>query len=242
MVLSLKRIGELDYIVEDGGGVRIGALTTITDIAESGVIGQRYPFLQTAAMKLGSWQIRNTATVGGNLCNAAPSAELATPLLAAGAVVTIAGPGCERAMPLAGFFLGPGQTALTRGEILKEISIPPLEPETRGIYCRHQLRRSMDISIVNLTVLLQNKGGVVVGASVYLGAVAPVPMRAVAAERKLLKNMLCSEVIDSAAEAAEMEARPITDVRASANYRRRMVRVYMKRALIALQGKEVAFR
>ena len=156
--------------------------------------------------------------------------------------MTVAGPEGERSVPLSEFFLGPGQTALKKGEILKEIIAPPLAPEARGIYCRHQLRRSMDISIVNLTALLQIGNGTVMSAGLYLGAVAPVPMRAVETEKKVIGNVLSSEVIETAAETAGMEARPITDVRASAGYRRQMVRVYMKRALIALQGREVAFR
>jgi carbon-monoxide dehydrogenase medium subunit len=241
-IIDLKRIRELDYIATDGARVRIGALATIAAVAESDIISERYPFVKTAATKLGSWQIRNTATVGGNICNAAPSAELATPLLAAGAAVTIAGPAGEKTVPLSDFFLGPGRTALETGAILKEIIVPPLEPGWRGIYCRHQLRRSMDISIVNLTALLQIRNETVLGARIYLGAVAPVPMRAVETEKKLVGNVLSREAIELAAETAGMEARPITDVRASADYRRQMVRVYMKRALTALQGREVSPR
>ncbi|MGI6406172.1 MAG: FAD binding domain-containing protein [Syntrophaceticus sp.] len=241
-IIDLKRVCELGFISEEGKNVKIGSMTTISDVGESLVIHERYPFLQKAALKLGSWQIRNMATVGGNLCNAAPSAELATPLLAANATAVLVGPNGERKIALSELFRGPGKTTLGQGEIMKEVVLPPLEDGVSGIYMRHQLRRSMDISIVNMTVLLQFDNDVVSDASIYLGAVAPTPMRAKETEKKLIGHQLDDMVIEAATETAAAEAKPITDVRASEKYRRQMVKVYMKRALTALRDREVSPR
>jgi len=241
-LIDLKRLRELSYISEGGKNVEIGSMATISDVGESSIIQERYPFLQAAALKLGSWQIRNMATVGGNLCNAAPSAELATPLLAAKAAVAIVGPDGERRMALSDFFRGPGKTALGQDEIMKKIVLPPLENGVSWIYMRHQLRRSMDISIVNMTVLLRLHNNMVSDAAIYLGAVAPMPMKAAETEKKITGRQLDDQIIEAASETAAAEAKPITDVRAGADYRRQMVKVYLKRALMTLRDREVSPR
>lgn len=241
-IIDLKRVCELDFISVDGEKVEIGSMATISDVGESLAIHEQYPFLQEAALKLGSWQIRNMATVGGNLCNAAPSAELATPLLAANARAVLVGPDGEREVALSDFFRGPGQTVLQQGEIMQKVVLPSLAAGFEGVYMRHQLRRSMDISIVNMTVLLKFNKDIVSDASIYLGAVAPTPMKATATEKELIGRQLDDQVIEAASEAAAAEAKPITDVRASEKYRRQMVKVYMKRALAALCDREVSPR
>jgi carbon-monoxide dehydrogenase medium subunit len=205
-IIDLKRVCGLDFISEDGKNVKIGSTATISDVGESLLIHERYPFLQKAALKLGSWQIRNMATVGGNLCNAAPSAELATPLLAANATAVIVGPNGERKMALSDFFRGPGKTSLGQDEIMKKIILPPLGNGVSGIYMRHQLRRSMDISIVNMTVLLQLNNNIVSDASIYLGAVAPIPMKATETEKKIIGHQLDDQIIEAASETAKPNA------------------------------------
>ncbi len=238
-IIDLKRICDLDFITEKGTDLEIGSMATISDVGENPIISERYPFLQAAALRLGSWQIRNMATIGGNLCNAAPSAELATPLLAANAAVVVVGPNGERKMALSDFFRGPGKTALEEGEIMQKVIIPPLGNGAVGIYMRHQLRRSMDISLINMTVLLELDNQVVSDANIYLGAVAPVPMRAVETEKEIIGQQLDDKVIEAVAATAAAEAKPISDVRATERYRRMMVRVYMRRALTALREGEV---
>lgn len=242
MIVDLKCIPELNYVRSEGQCLKIGAMATISAVEENTAVREGCPFLAAAASHLGSWQVRNTATVGGNLCNAAPSAEMATPLLALGSEVTLISAQGERTLPLSDFFAGPGQTVLKKGEILKEITVPAIPENGIGVYLRHQLRRSMDISIVNLTVLAVKEGNAVKEARVYLGAVAPVPLRAVETEKVLTGQTLSKEVIEKAGETAAGEARPITDVRASAWYRKRMVKVYAERALTFLAQSEVGKR
>lgn len=238
-ILDLKNIPELNYIRTEGNGVKIGAMATITSVEENPQIISQYPFLAEAASKLGSWQIRNTATAGGNICNGAPSAELTPSLLVLDSKVTIVGHNGERTLPLNEFLVGPGKTALNDGEILKEIEVPALPENAVGAYMCHKWRRSMDVAIVNLAVLLVLDGDVIKDARVCLGAVGPTAFRATETEKVLLGNSLNDDVIIQASQTAASEAKPITDVRSSADFRRQMINVYMKRALTALQKREV---
>lgn len=238
-ILDLKNIPELNYIRTEGNGVKIGAMATITSVEENPQIISQYPFLAEAASKLGSWQIRNTATAGGNICNGAPSAELTPSLLVLDSKVTIVGHNGERTLPLNEFLVGPGKTALNDGEILKEIEVPALPENAVGTYMCHKWRRSMDVAIVNLAVLLVLDGDVIKDARVCLGAVGPTAFRATETEKVLLGNSLNEDVIIQASQTAASEAKPITDVRSSADFRRQMINVYMKRALTALQKREV---
>ncbi|SKC70641.1 FAD binding domain-containing protein [Maledivibacter halophilus] len=237
--LDLTNVEELNYICINGNGVKIGAMTTINSVEENPQIISKYPFLADAASKLGSWQIRNTATVGGNICNGAPSAELTPPLLVLDSKVTVIGPDGERTLPLNDFLVGPGKTALYEGEILKEIEVPALPEKAVGVYMCHKWRKSMDVAIANLAVFLVLDGDEIKEARVCLGAVGPTAFRASETEKVLLGNVLKEDVIIKASETAASEAKPITDVRASADYRRRMISVCMKRALTNLQNKEV---
>lgn len=237
-ILNLKGIYDLDYLVEENGLI-IGANTTISTIEENDYLKNAYPFLAKAASKLGSWQIRNTATVGGNICNAAPSAELSPPLIVLDSKVTIVGPKGERELPITEFFLGPGKTVLQEAEIVKSIQVPKLPDNAIGVYECHKWRKSMDVAIVNLAVLLFMDEDVIKDARVCLGAVAPTAFRAVETEKALIGNTLNDELIEKASEIASNEAKPISDVRAGAEYRRKLVKVYMKRALTSIQNGEV---
>jgi carbon-monoxide dehydrogenase medium subunit len=182
---------------------------------------------------MASEQIRNFATVGGNLCNASPSADLAPPLIALDATVCLAGREGERRLPLEAMFLGPGRSALEAGELLKEIHVPP--PAGQTVYLKQAPRAYMDIAVVGVAVRIEQADGRCEQARIALGAVAPVPLRAFRAETELVGRPLTAERIQRAAAIAAEECSPIDDVRSSAWYRRRAVEVLTRRALQQLQ-------
>ena len=239
-VVNIKRIPGLDEISFDpAGGLRLGTLTTAADLARSEIVRTHYAALAQGAGLMASVQIRNLATVGGNLCNAAPSADLAPPLIALGASALIVGPGGQRHMPLDEFFIGPGQTALEPGELLTAVIAPPPAPGSAAVYLKNSPRQAMDIAVVGVAVAmtLSRKLRPAVkceDARIVLGAVAPTPLRARQAEALLQGQEISPERIEEAAHAAAQEARPIDDVRASAWYRQWMVEVLTRRGLTQL--------
>lgn len=234
VLIDLKRIPGLSGIEGTYSRFSIGAMTTIHEICTSPLVKKAFPLLSEAGMWLGSWQVRNRATTGGNLCNASPAAELACPLLVYDAEVTLEGPAGLRVMPLTGFFTGPGQTARRHSEILTSITCRRpggAEAGHAGAYERLGPRSAMDISIVNVAVNLGFEGVSCIGARVALGAVGPVPFRVPEAEALLLGHNLDPRLIRQVSLVAQKAARPITDIRASAAYRSDMVRALVDRAL-----------
>ena len=232
-LVNLTRVTELrDSPAPSGSPYFLAALTTLQELCQSESIRIRFPALAKAAATMASVQVRNLATVGGNLCHAAPSADLAPPLLVLGAEARIVGPRGERRLPLESFFLSPGLTALGPDDLLLGLELP--DPVGHSLYLKHSPRASMDIAIVGLAVSLERMDGRCATVRIALGAVAPTPMRAVAAEAELVGQRLTPERIDRAARAAAAEASPIDDVRASAWYRRRIVEVLTRRALTSL--------
>lgn len=231
-VINIKSIPDADRIAYDEKkGLSIGALTRIADIQASAVIRERFTPLAQAARQLGSAQVRNLATIGGNLCTAAPSAETAPPLLTMNAMVKLEGTSGTREVPLDAFFLGPGSTAV-KGEVLTEIIVPNPDSGTRGVYKRISRRNAVDMAIVGVAAVGRvSKDAAWQDVRIALGAVAPVPMRAPKAEKLLLGNKVEPAAIEAAAEAAAEEASPISDVRASAWYRKEMVKVLVRRSL-----------
>ena len=233
-LLALKRIADLDYIdYDDIDGLRIGALASTQSIASSAVIQDKFSFLANAAAQIGTPQIRNMGTIGGNLCNAAPSADTAPPLIALGAKVKLTSSKGERTVPLEEFFTGPGETVLQPNELLTEIQVPKPPPGTKGAYLKLFPRGAVDIATVGVAVRLTvGKDGTCSDAKIVLGAVAPTPMRTKRAEALILGRKLEDKIIEEAAQTASEEARPISDVRSSADYRREMVKVLIRRAII----------
>ena len=232
-IIDFKSLEELNFI-EDADQVRIGALTTIHDIEVSPVIKREFPLLAEAAHVLGSWQVRTLATVGGNLVTAAPSAETATPILILGGTMIAQSKNGDRIIPAKNFFKGPGKTALIPGEILKEIRLPRLPLGSQSIYLKESLRRSMDIALVSVACVLKLDGDRCQEVRLGLGAVAPVPMRAIRGEESLTEQIMSAEIIEKAAKIAADECQPIDDIRATASYRRELVQVLVKRALTSL--------
>ncbi len=243
-VVDLKRIPKLAGIREEAdGSIAIGALTTMREVEISPLISKRFPFLARSAAEVGSIQIRNRATIGGNMANATPSADVAPALLVLEAKAKIAGAGRERTLPLEEFFRGPGQTVMSPEEILTEILIPKTSPRLAGEYIKFSPREMMDLAYVGVAVVLLLSGNDrrCEQVRIALGAVSPTPMRARKAESVLLNQILTTELVEKAGEEAAQESKPISDVRSSADYRREMVRAMTQRALLnAASGKPPA--
>ena len=235
VVVDITRIPGLDTIAfDDPQGVRLGALTTIRALETSVELQRNYTILSQAAGQLGSVAIRNVATVGGNVCNALPSAETSQALVALSAHVRIIGPGGERTIPLEDFFIGVGKTVLQPDEILLEIIVPESPPHTFGRYIKHSPRGSIDLAIVNIAVLLtlEPDRKVCRDAKIVLGAVSPTPLRAKKAEDMLKGKRIDDALIDRVAQVASDEAHPRRgSIRGSFEYKKEMVRVLTRRAI-----------
>jgi len=231
-VIHLKTVSGLSGIeYDEEKGLRIGALTTIREVETSPLLREKYPHLAAAATDFASIQIRNLATIGGNVCNASPAGDTLPALLTMDAQAKIVGPAGERTVPLEEFFTGPGRTVLQPGEIVTAFTAPPPAPHTGGVYYKLAARRALDIAFVGVaaTVSLAHGNGKCGDVKIALGAVAPTPIRATAAEELLMGQALEDALLEQVGEAAMAAASPITDVRASAEYRRQMVRVLTKR-------------
>jgi carbon-monoxide dehydrogenase medium subunit len=227
-VINIKTIKGLDYIKSEGGVLRIGVLTTLNDIETSPVLRYHFPIIAKSAQVIGTPQIRNVGTIGGNLCNAAPSADMAPSLVALGAKVKIKGIRGERTILLEDFFISPGRTALGSDEMLLEIQVENLPPDARGIYVKLPARTAKDIAVVGVAAVCGVNSKDV---RIVLGAVAPTPMRAHKAEAIIGGYGLNEELIQKASLAAAEEAKPISDIRGTAGYRKEMVKVLTGQAL-----------
>jgi len=231
-VIDLSGIADLRVLApDDGRGLRVGAAVTARRLELDATVRARYAALGESGALVGSVQVRNLATVGGNICNAAPSADMAPPLVALEAEAVIAGPSGRRRVPVASFFTGVRRTVLGPDELLLEFAVPAPGPRSGGSYLRHTPRRELDIAIVGVASQITLTDGVCAKARIALAAVAPTPVRATAAEQSLEGQRLTPERIEQAAALAVETARPISDQRGSAEYRRHLVRVLTRRTL-----------
>lgn len=231
LLVDLRRLPLRDIRIE-GGCVVLGAGLTHTQVVESPLIAEHFPALAAACRSIGGLPTRNRGTLGGNLVNASPAADTAPALLVYDAEVTLAKLGSQRNLPLTEFFLGYRRTALEPDEILTEIRAPVPPPRTASIFVKMGRRNALAVSVVSVAARLTlNEAGRVAIARLALGSVAPTPLRAVAAEAQLEGRVLDGNLIARAACEAQACASPISDVRASAGYRLRMVEVLSRRAL-----------
>lgn len=232
-LVDLGNLIELSYIREDGGTVHIGAATTHHQLLKSEFIAAKVPMLREAVASIGSVQIRNRGTIGGNLCNASPAADTAPPLMVLEAEATISALEKQRTFPIINLFTGPKMTSLSPGELLTEISfrVPPKGSGTSF----HKLgrRKGFTLSVVNAAAYLEQERDTCVDARVALGAVASTPLRMHIIEAMLRGEALSLQLIEAAALACRDFVKPIDDVRASAEYRREMSRVLVKRVFTA---------
>jgi CO/xanthine dehydrogenase FAD-binding subunit len=236
VLINIKKISGLDRICCDADqGLRIGPLTTIQAIRDSALIGERFPVLSEAAGVLGTAQVRNLGTLGGNLGNASPSAEFAPPLMILEASVRCLGQDGERIIPVDGFFVGPGKSALKGDEVITDIHVPNPPDRAQLVYLKHSLRR-MDVAMVAAAVFILLDGEICRDARIALGAVAPTVFRARRAEETLLGERFLadsreSELLDEVAQVAAGEARPIDDIRGYASYRSKVIAMLVRHGL-----------
>ena len=238
-LISLRNIPEIAGVTADSGGVRIGAATTIADIAASAELARRLPVLVQAARRVGGPAVRNAGTLGGNLCNASPCADTALPLLVLEATLAIASPSGSREIPLAQLFRSPRATCLAADEIVTYVIVKAPSPTAKAVFLKKG-RVMMDLSVASVAVLLELDGDTCTKARVAAGSVAPTPIRLPEAEALLTGRKLTDDVVAAASEAAMRGVSPITDVRSTAEYRRHIVGVYLKRAVYGLLGRVTA--
>jgi len=233
-LIDLNNVEELKGIsYEPGKGAVIGAATTIAEVEHSPLIKEKYFALHQAAGELGSVQVRNMATIGGNSCHASPAAETPTPLVALGAKIVLSSLSGERELPLEEFITGNRQTALTEGEILIKFILPEPAPKSASRYGYIGLRDAMEIDAVNMAVnlVLDDDARTIRDLRLSMGSVSPRPLISSEVPTILVGKEFSGELLEKAAVAAAGEARPISDIRASAEYRRELVAVLARRLL-----------
>lgn len=228
-LISLRSIPGLGNIEVDGGA-RIGALATISDIIQNPELRKDYPVLVEAAKSLGSVQIRNVATIGGNLCNCSPCADMALPLLVMEAKVRLQTTKKSREIPLNEFFKGPGESCLSPHEILTDILLDPPQKNTKTSFMKKG-RVKMDLAVASVAVLLEMEGKRCRKARIAAGSVAPVPLRLSKIETIFEGATLTKKHVAEAQRLAGDNIVPITDVRSTEEYRRQITGVLVKRAV-----------
>jgi CO/xanthine dehydrogenase FAD-binding subunit len=232
-IVAIHRIAELRGVELDGDVLRLGALTTHEEIAEHPLVLERLTALADAAAIVGSHATRAQGTIGGNLMNASPAMEVGGPLMCFGAAVTLLSQGGRRSVAVADLFAGPGKTIATPGELLTEVTVP-LPPETTGsCYARLEYRQQMEIAVVGATAVVTLVGDRVATAKVAITALAPTVRLVPAAEEALVGSDGGRAPAERAAQAAAAASEPISDVRASEEYRRAMAAVLARRAIEA---------
>jgi CO/xanthine dehydrogenase FAD-binding subunit len=230
-VVDITRVNELKFIKDEGGHLRIGALTALQDIVESSVVRAKAPVLAKAVNEIASWQIRNVATIGGNLCNASPAADSAPPLMVLEARLILASKEGEREVPITQFFKGPGKTVMRPDELLKEI-IVPYEKGSGQYYIKFGRRNAFDHSIVSVAALVKVSDGKFSDVRIALNSVAPTPVRAYDAENALKGREVSLDNVENASKLVLNSISPVTDVMASAEYRKEMSVVLTRDALL----------
>ena len=241
LVVDIKRIPELRQITPEDGGWRIGAAVPCAELGEHDALRRDWPGVVEAAELIGSTQIQSRATIAGNLCNASPAADSVPALFAAGASVRIAGPYGTRDVPVEEVPTGPGTTSLRPGEFVASIFLPPRPPHAADAYLRFIPRTEMDIAVVGAGVnLVLDETGTCTEARVALGAVAPTVILAPEAAAALVGTKIDDEALAALARACSAAARPIDDMRGTAEFRREVVGVMARRAAAIARDRALA--
>lgn len=228
LIGQLPQLKKIEYV--SGTGIVIGSGVTHNELVNSKLLNEKYLSVSEAAHQMANSQVRNLGTVGGNISNAVPSADIPPILIALDTTAKIVGTKGERVMPLEDVFTGPNQTVLESDEIITELVIPD-KNFTGSTYIKFGLRQAGALAVVGVAASVQVEGNVIKDARIVLGAVSPVPVRAKKAEDSLKGKKISDELLEEAGVIASGECKPISDIRASAEYRKDMVRVFTKRAL-----------
>lgn len=239
MLIDLQTLTELDGIKQRDGGLSIGAMTTIHNLSSSSDVHKAASVLAQGASKVGSTAIRNLGTIGGNLCHNEPGADLPPALLALNATVELRSRKATRKVPLRDFFRSYFETVVAPEELLCAVDVPKLPDGASGVYLKHAIS-SEDLAIAGVAVVVvpdEKLTNRLREVRISLGGVSPVPFRAAKAESVLNGALLSDEAVREAAEAAAAEADPMTDPHASANYRSKMIKVLVRRAIAAAMGQ-----
>lgn len=234
LVIDVKGVAETTELSYDPSkGLMLGAAVPCHRMYDNKTIAAAYPGLMDSAHLIGGTQIQGRASMGGNLCNASPAADSIPTLIAHSAICNIAGPNGRRQLPVEAFCVAPGRNALEKGEFLVSLEIPAPQPGFGAAYLRFIPRNEMDIAVVGAGVALQLDEGrsKVVAARIALGAVAPTPLYVPEAGAALAGKAISEETIDAAAKAAQAAAKPITDMRGTAEYRKHLSAVLTRRTL-----------
>jgi carbon-monoxide dehydrogenase medium subunit len=236
-VVSIRRIAALRGVSATADGLTIGAMTTLAELDAAPVVAERYPVIRDATSRMAAPQIRNAATVGGNIAGGVPCADLPPVLMVLDASVTLWSAGAERSVPLAEFLVGPRETILQPGEVLTAVRVPAPSPGSGSAYARFALRDGNAIAVAAVAAgLWLDADATVRRALIALGAVAPTPRLAEDAAARL-EGRRWDHDLDDVAEAAMAAAEPITDVRGTADFRRRLVGTLTRRAIEAAGGR-----
>ena len=239
-LISLQRIDALREMRQNGRHLSIGSMVTLRAIAQSPLVMKRWQLLREAALEIGSEAIRSVGTLGGNICNASPAADSVPALLVIQAELDLRGPEHERKLPISDFFLGPSQTALRDHEILTSVILPLLPNGHRSVYLKLGRKAQGDVALVGVAIMLVPQGDDrVEEVRIGLGGVGPTPIRAKEAEGLAQGKTIDDGLIESIAEMAAAKSRPISDIRGSADYKREMVFVLVKRGLKQLRSSFV---
>jgi CO/xanthine dehydrogenase FAD-binding subunit len=218
-------------------GLTIGATVRLAELLEAPEVQRSYPAMADAVSQTATVQIRNMGTIAGNVCNGSPCADSGPVLIARGARLALRSPRGERLLPIGEFFKGPGQTALAHDELLVRIHVPPPPPDTGFAFAKLPARTHVDVSAVNVGVMVARKGAACCEARIVLGAVGPTPLRAHQAEARLVGATLGAKLLDEVGQLAASATKPIDDVRSSAAYRRAMAAVLVRRALVVAAAR-----
>lgn len=235
-VVDIKAIPQLNRInYNEQKGLEIGATVTLNEISDSKVVQTHYPILAKACKTVGSYQVRNRATLVGNICNASPAADTAPPLLVLEAKVNIIGPiGGEKIVPINQFFTGVKKNILKKGEIVTSITISPIKDKWTGVYLKQGRKKEVDLATVGVAVLCVRDE-----VRIALGAVAPVPVRAFKTEELLKGKTIDESLLEKAGESALTEVSPISDIRSSQEYRVEIIKVLVRRAILQAKGGHI---
>jgi len=226
------RLNRITYNKQDG--LNIGATVTLNEISNSKIVQTNYPILAKACKTVGSYQVRNRATLAGNICNASPAADTAPPLLVLEAKVNIISLVGEKMIPINQFFTGVKKNVLKKGEFVTSVTVPPIKDKWTGVYLKQGRKKDVDLATVGVAVVCIRDE-----VRIALGAVAPVPIRAFKTEELLKGKAIDEPLLEKIVKSALAEVSPISDIRSSKEYREEIIKILLKRAILQAKGGHI---